>query len=238
MYKYEEAFSRLPERFRKPNNEKLYYVLYGYSYDEMEKALEGIEDSRDLKKASGKSLDLLGANVGQLRQGEDDERYRLLIQTKIIANLSMGDIPTINHVLTTLIDEKYLGLVEGFDELKEPASFLIDYNGFTNQDLDFLISRVKAAGVAYKTRRIYHGEVYTATAFTSGELIIISEPKPEDVEIRLSDKIKVVGIGGEVITIGIPFVDFVNFKTGFSFMVSNSGTYEHIEIRNQGEINE
>ncbi len=182
MYKYEEAFNRLPERFRKPNNKKLYYVLYGYSYDEMEKALEGIEDSRDLKKASGKSLDLLGANVGQLRQGEDDERYRLLIQTKIIANLSMGDIPTINHVLTTLIDDKYLGLVEGFKEMREPASFLIDFDGFTNQDLDVLISRVKSAGVAYKTRRVYKTDVKIATAFTSGELIIISEPKPEDVE--------------------------------------------------------
>nr|WP_072537083.1 DUF2612 domain-containing protein [Anaerococcus mediterraneensis] len=179
MYKYEEAFERLPERFRKPNNKKLYYVLYGYGFDEMEKALEGIEDSRDLKKASGKSLDLLGANVGQLRQGEDDERYRLLIQTKIIANLSMGDIPTINHVLNTLIDDKYIGLVEGFRGMREPASFLIDFDGFTNQDLDFLISRVKAAGVAYRTRRTYKQNVFYASTSLAGETVVISEPAPK-----------------------------------------------------------
>ncbi len=205
MYKYEEAFGRLPERFRKPNNEKLYYVLYGYGFDEMEKALEGVEDSRDLKKASGKSLDLLGANVGQLRQGEDDERYRLLIQTKIIANLSMGDIPTINHVLTTLIDEKYLGLVEGFKEMREPASFLIDYDGFTNQDLDVLISRVKAAGVAYKTRRVYETDVRFASAFISGEHIVISQPALDDLII----------------------------DRPFTVRATNSGTYEHIEIKNE-----
>ncbi len=205
MYKYEEAFSRLPERFRKPNNEKLYYVLYGYGFDEMEKALEGVEDSRDLKKASGKSLDLLGANVGQLRQGEDDERYRLLIQTKIIANLSMGDIPTINHVLTTLIDEKYLGLVEGFKEIREPASFLIDYDGFTNQDLDILISRVKAAGVAYKTRRVYETDAKFSVASISGEEIVISQPALDDLII----------------------------DRPFTVRASNVGTYEHIEIKNE-----
>ena len=205
MYKYEEAFGRLPERFRKPNNEKLYYVLYGYGFDEIEKALEGVEDSRDLKKASGKSLDLLGGNVGQNRQGEDDERYRLLIQTKIIANLSMGDIPTINHVLTTLINEKYLGLVEGFKEMREPASFLIDFDGFTSQDLDILISRVKAAGVAYKTRRVYETDVKFASAFISGEHIVISQPALDDLII----------------------------DRPFTVRVSNNGTYEHIEIKNE-----
>lgn len=205
MYKYEEAFSRLPERFRKSNNKKLYYVLYGYGFDEMEKALEGIEDSRDLNKALGKSLDLLGANVGQLRQGDDDERYRLLIKTKIIANLSMGDIPTINHVLTTLINEKYLGLIEGFKEIREPASFLIDYDGFTNQDLDVLIGRIKAAGVAYKTRRVYETDVKFATASISAEHIVISQPALDD------------------LIIDRPFI----------VRATNSGTYEHIEIKNE-----
>lgn len=207
MYKYEEAFSRLPERFRKPNNKKLYYVLYGYGFDEMEKALEGVEDSRDLKKASGRALDLLGANVGQLRQGEDDERYRLLIQTKIIANLSMGDIPTINHVLTTLIDDEYLGLVEGFKEMREPASFFIDFDGFTNQDLDVLISRVKAAGVAYKTRRVYETDVKFSVVAISGEEIVISQPALDDLIINRP----------------------------FTVRASNAGTFEDVVIFGQEE---
>lgn len=202
---YEIAFERLPERFRKPNNLDLYYVLYGYGYDEMHEALDGVKDSRDISKASGKSLDYLGANVGQLRQGEDDERYRLLIKTRIIANLSMGDIPTINHILSTLIDDKYFGLVEGFKEIREPASFLIDYDGFTNQDLDVLIGRIKAAGVAYKTRRVYETDVKFASASISGEHIVISQPALDD------------------LIIDRPFI----------VRATNSGTYEHIEIKNE-----
>ncbi|WP_296113145.1 DUF2612 domain-containing protein [uncultured Anaerococcus sp.] len=236
MYKYEEAFNRLPERFRKPNNKKLYYVLYGYGFDKMEKVLEGVSDSRDISKATGKSLDYLGANVGELRQGQDDDRYRLLIQTKILANLSMGDIPTINYILNTLIGDKYFGLVEGFKELNEPASFLIDYDGFTNQDLDFLINRVKAAGVAYKIRRIYRQDLYTASASIAGELIIISEPSPEDIESKLEDNIKAIGISGEHITIADPFINFVEINQDLPVKSSNTGTSEVIEIKNTEEV--
>lgn len=163
MYKYEEAISRLPERFRKPNNEKLYYVLYGYGFDEMEKALEGVEDSRDLKKATGRSLDLLGANVGQLRQGEDDERYRLLIQTKIIANLSMGDIPTINKVMSVLFDKDYLGIEEGYlDSLflyKEPASIKLYMKGDSPELPYETLDRIRAAAVRAMVEMIHQRQV-------------------------------------------------------------------------------
>lgn len=109
---YKRAFNRLPERFRKPNNEKLYYVLYHDGFDNIYTGLESVRDSRNIDKAYGKSLDLLGANVGQFRNGEDDDLYRLLIKTRIIANLSIGDIPTINRVMSALIKEVYLGLEE------------------------------------------------------------------------------------------------------------------------------
>lgn len=88
---YKRAFNRLPERFRKANNENLYYVLYHDGFDDIYTGLESVRDSRNIDKASGKSLDLLGANVGQFRNGEDDDFYRLLIKTRIIANLSIGD---------------------------------------------------------------------------------------------------------------------------------------------------
>lgn len=171
MYKYEEAFGRLPERFRKPNNEKLYYVLYGYGFDEMEKALESVEDSRDLKKATGKSLDYLGANVGQFRQGEDDERYRLLIQTKIIANLSMGDIPTINKVMSVLYGEDYLGIKEGYlDNLflyKEPASIKLYMSG-DSPDIPYeTLDRLRAAAIRTMIELFYQKQV---TVKSSGGL--------------------------------------------------------------------
>ena len=171
MYKYEEAFNRLPERFRKPNNKKLYYVLYGYGFDEVEKALEGVEDSRDLKKASGKSLDYLGANVGQLRQGEDDDRYRLLIQTKIIANLSMGDIPTINKVMSVLYGEDYLGIKEGYlDNLflyNEPASIKLYMSGDCPDIPYETLDRLRAAAIRTMIELFYQKQI---TVRSSGGL--------------------------------------------------------------------
>lgn len=150
MYKYEEAFGRLPERFRKPNNEKLYYVLYGYGFDEMEKALEGVEDSRDVRKATGKSLDSLGTNVGQYRQGEDDDLYRKLIQVRIIANLSIGNIPVINQVMSVLVKDVYLGIEEGFildDWDNEPASIKVMLTKYASLIPFQILDKIKAAGV-------------------------------------------------------------------------------------------
>lgn len=163
MYKYEEAFNRLPERFRKPNNEKLYYVLYGYSFDEMEEALEGVESSRDIKRATGKSLDYLGANVGEFRRGQDDERYRLLIQTRILANLSMGDIPTINKIMSILFEKNYLGIEEGYlDNLflyKESASIKLYMDG-DSPDLPYdTLDRIRAAAIRVMIEYVFKKQV-------------------------------------------------------------------------------
>ena len=158
MYKYEEAYERLPERFRKPNNKKLYYVLYGYGFDEMESVLGGVEDSRDIKKAFGKSLDFLGANVGQFRQDEDDDLYRKLILVRIIANLSIGNIPVINEVLSILISDVYLGVDEGFSLDywgNEPASILISLTKYASMIPYQILDRIKAAGVGASFRLGY-----------------------------------------------------------------------------------
>nr|DAL26886.1 MAG TPA_asm: Protein of unknown function (DUF2612) [Caudoviricetes sp.] len=236
MYKYKEAFERLPERFSKPNNKNLYYVLYGLSFDDMYGALDGVLESRDISKAKGQALDLLGANVGEYRQGQDDDKYRLLVLTRILANLSMGDIPTINNVLDKLIKDDFEGLVEGYSILNEPASFLIDYNGFVNLDIDRVINRLKAAAVAFKTRRIYRQELTTASASIAGELIIISEPKPDDIESKMGDGFKAIGISGELITIADPFTNFVEIKQDLPVKSANSGTSEVIEIKNTEEV--
>lgn len=169
MYKYQEAFERLPERFRKPNNENLYYVLYGLSYDDMYGALDGVLESRDISKAKGQALDLLGANVGEYRQGQDDDKYRLLVLTRILANLSMGDIPTINRIMSVLFEDEYMGLTEGFldDDLlyKEPASLklLIDDKG---KKLPFdTLDRIRAAAVRILVEILSKSQVKIYTGY-------------------------------------------------------------------------
>lgn len=161
---YFKAWRRLPERFRKSNNLDLYYVLYG-GYGELEKGFASINDSRNIDKAQGETLDKLGANVGQFRFGEDDELYRLLIKTRIIANLSIGDIPTINKVMSILVKDIFLGIKETWSYGKhrnEPAAIVLQLSEiWSNIPLE-IIHRIKAAGVrvileTYLNQTIYYG---------------------------------------------------------------------------------
>lgn len=182
---YKRAFNRLPERFRKPNNEKLYYVLYHDGFDNIYTGLESVRDSRNIDKAYGKSLDLLGANVGQFRNGEDDDLYRLLIKTRIIANLSIGDIPTINHVMSALIKEVYLGLEEVWwnkDHLFEPAAIKLHLGPIAKRIPYEIINRVKAAGVRVLIELNYKKTFYLGVGAVAGEAITILPPKLKDVD--------------------------------------------------------
>lgn len=162
--KYREAWERLPERFRKENNLKLYYVLYG-GFDEVYRAFDEIRASRDLDKAYGKTLDKIGANVGQFRLDEDDDLYRQLIKVRIIANLSLGNIPTINKVLSVLTKDVYLGLREAWDKTEyqnEPAKIVVNLSrSIENYPIE-LIERIKSAGVRVLTEvlKYYDSDLY------------------------------------------------------------------------------
>ena len=146
---YKKAYERLPERFRKPNNLDLYYTLYG-GYGDLVQVFKEIRDSRNLDKAEGQTLDYLGANIGQFRSGEDDDLYRLLIKTRIIANLSIGDKPTIDKVMSILVKDNYYGVQEVW-RLKEydnePAALILRLGNYASAIPFEIINRIKAGGV-------------------------------------------------------------------------------------------
>lgn len=181
---YYKAWRRLPERFRKENNLNLYYVLYG-GYGEIEAGFKTIKDSRDIDKATGETLDKLGSNVGQIRLGEDDELYRLLIKTRIIANLSIGDIPTINYVMSALLKDVFLGLQEVWnykDYLHEPAAIKLKLGVLTSGIPYVIIDRIKAAGVRVLIELNYRHDLKIGSACIGGEIITITPPPLEDIE--------------------------------------------------------
>lgn len=149
MQIFKEYFERLPERYRKENTEKLYYVLMG-GYDKYQETVYSIENSRDIDKATGKTLDLIGENVGQFRIDEDDDLYRLLIKTRIIANRSNGDIPTINQVSSIALKDIFLGLKEVWtiDMLdNEPSAIMIRMTDDVKRLPTEIFNRIKSAGV-------------------------------------------------------------------------------------------
>src|SRR5690625_829237 len=99
--------------------------------NEIEQMLNKIEYYRDIDKATGKTLDEFGRDVRASRRGFNDVDYRLFIKIKTIANLSGGEIETLNEVLPVFMKGAFLGLQETWklDRYNnEPAAIVIKYD--------------------------------------------------------------------------------------------------------------
>ena len=200
---YHKAWRRLPERFRKPNNLDLYYVLYG-GYGELEKGFANINDSRNIDKAQGETLDKLGANVGQFRFGEDDDLYRLLIKTRIIANLSIGDIPTINKIMSILVKDIFINITEAWPYeryFNEPAAIVIKLSPKFDKFPYEIVHRIKAAGVRIYFDFIIAGNLILRTQYGDhvNPQYLCGEEKCGDIpwEIKADNKVFNLGIRTE-----------------------------------------
>lgn len=129
-----DTIKRLTSKYQKSttsNIGKLFSIL-SLQIDEVQRTLEKIEQYRDVDQAIGASLDRIGRNVGQARGNSTDIDYRKLIKTKIKANLSAGDIETINEVMEVLMGDAFLGARETWNLSSygnEPAAIALRFSG-------------------------------------------------------------------------------------------------------------
>lgn len=182
---YNQAFSFLPERYRKPTTKQLYYVVFK-GFNDIQDAITSVQDSRDIDKATGKTLDLIGGNVGQIRIDEDDDLYRLLIKTRIIANLSNGDIPVINKVMSILVKDVFLGLQEVWKDKtlnREPAAIQLNLSIPQGTGPVQIINNIKSAGVRVLYQVNYPVDAFVGSGSMGGEVITILPPPMDDLEI-------------------------------------------------------
>lgn len=102
---------------------KLMYIL-AVKLGEIKETAEKVELWKDLQEAQGTTLDLIGEDVGQSRNGRSDVAYRILIQARRAANESCGDLNGIIRALATMLrceyEEIYISEVEA-DDTKYPA---------------------------------------------------------------------------------------------------------------------
>jgi hypothetical protein len=124
MTNLNKLLERMPDNYNKAPNSNVTKLLslIAHIADEEEKTLELIRAWRDVDQAQGVGLDRIGGNVGQPRNGMNDEEYRNRIKVKIRANLSGGEIETINAIARVFVGERYTGLDEGWTL---PADFPI-----------------------------------------------------------------------------------------------------------------
>lgn len=146
---YNENINLLPDAYYKGKNGNNFKLL---SLNEQcaEALFNDINEvgDIDLETATGKTLDLLGDTVGQLRGKLDDDQFRLMIQNKIGRNLCQGDYNSVVELITQM-----LGLNTGEVVLRdsdEPCRVTIDTiplerlveKGFTAEQATVIIEQL------------------------------------------------------------------------------------------------
>ena len=103
---YIENIERLPDAYYKGSDGNNYKLLRLAELvaEAFVSDMENVDDSADLTVATGKTLDLLGETVGQLRGKLNDEQYRLLILAKIAKNNCQGDYNSVISLLTQMFN--------------------------------------------------------------------------------------------------------------------------------------
>lgn len=190
---------RLTDNYKKnpeSNIAKLLSIV-DFEINAITETLKTIESYRMIDNAVGVTLDNIGKNVLLPRGSMDDVVYRLFLKTKIKANLSGGQIETINEIMTVLIEDHYLELHEVWDNAlysNEPAAFEIRYTNFISKILEqyqfveddpyFLNGRYFLDGV----RNLDGGLTFSYDSYNAEILAAINEI------IRMVDFIKAAGV--------------------------------------------
>ena len=157
-----DLLRRLPHNYNKDTDSnvgKLLNIFYN-ELTEIRDTIDRVKLWHDIDQAKGATLDRIGNNVGQPRRGLGDTLYRVMIKTRIVANLSGGEMYRINEVMKVILGEYYEGTIELWDkELydNQPAAVIIQSSNapefigeegeVIQEDVLEVASRVVAAGI-------------------------------------------------------------------------------------------
>lgn len=102
-FNWDKLAKNLPDAYRKDdgsNNAKILAIEYDAS-GVLREAVRAVDESLDIDKAYGQTLDLYGEMLGQRRGLATDEQYRVLLKNKIQRNFTNSDMNSIIRALCT-----------------------------------------------------------------------------------------------------------------------------------------
>lgn len=144
------------------------FVIMTDQIQEVRDTLEQIEEWRDIDKAQGTTLDLLGENVGQTRGLATDEIMRILIRARVARNLSDGTFNGIISALAVTLNTTpdKIRIKELYDDIDDPEPAAIAITGLP---LDVLNkSGLSATQFGLITQRVLPGGVRVAVIELAG----------------------------------------------------------------------
>jgi len=158
MQELEHPSTHLTDNYKKDKNSNNYKLLdLGHQeHKEIMRTLRLIEAWRDIDNAEGFTLDKIGKNVLEMREGRADPEYRKAIKIKIRSNLSAGLVEDFNVILEILFGGNFNFISETWHQEKynyEPAGNALSLSNLSNSQLLELsrvrsvLSEIKAGGV-------------------------------------------------------------------------------------------
>lgn len=159
MYSVKQLVSLFTDHFRKDEESNTYKLMQLFS-DELqllEETNNRIIEWRNIDKAEGKQLDLIGQNVVQSRGTATDEVYRIVLKTKVAQNLADG---TLNGLIRAIayvlqVDKKEIQVREMWSILNMPAALAIEAipidkitaANLTNDEFEKILQSLVAGGI-------------------------------------------------------------------------------------------
>lgn len=122
----EKLAQNLPDAYSKgdnSNNAKILAIEKSAS-DSLRESLGAISDSLDIDKAYGRTLDMYGEMLGQLRGSATDEQLRVLIKNKVFRNFANSDYNSVVLAICATFDCKPSDIV--LTETEEPCTVTLD----------------------------------------------------------------------------------------------------------------
>lgn len=129
------------------------------TFVEIRQALIDVEKLVIFDENYGKNLDLLGSNIKEFRNGEDDKKYLARIKLAYSLGGSIGDENTIIEVLSAYLDIDPSEVV--LTQL-DYRKILIELPDTVDQELSaIIIKKVKAAGIRVEVQYSKYWEDFT-----------------------------------------------------------------------------
>lgn len=138
------ALARMVEQFQTADNLRALLTAFIAPLQEIDDAVWQLYMERWPAVATGINLDVLGAIVGQAREGRDDTTYRLWIQARVYVNRSTGAADDTLRVLQLIASGSTVTLTE-----YAPAAYKVEVLGLTPDPTSVwqILRLVKPAGV-------------------------------------------------------------------------------------------
>ena len=195
--------------------------LAAFHIQENENLLEKIRDWRDIDQAEGVTLDYIGRNIGQDRDGFDDNLFRVMIKARIIRNNSDGSIPTIIRFISFIlgIEKRHILVKEKWLD-GDPVGLYIELDyahieaiGLEAEQFAVIVNQLVGAGIHadihFRGSFMFSdfadqvqdddlhgfGEVITDVLYYPGDFVMgdIGDTEPETVDLLVNEKSYIKG---------------------------------------------